>query len=180
VLPSTSPANAAVPWEERLRWFREFRQSLVRLRHAVRALLLDERERILLDRRSSIDDPSYTIWATPGGGLEPGESHEHALRRELVEEVGLHEFDFGPEVWWREHFFPMPSGHGGQREHFHVVRVESFEASGTPDVDVVERRWWTATELAASEERFAPRRLPELLAALLRDGPPEEPLDVGV
>jgi double-stranded uracil-DNA glycosylase len=23
VLPSTSPANAAVPWEERLRWFRE-------------------------------------------------------------------------------------------------------------------------------------------------------------
>ena len=23
VLPSTSPANAAVPWAERLRWFRE-------------------------------------------------------------------------------------------------------------------------------------------------------------
>ena len=23
VLPSTSPANAAVPWEERLRWFQE-------------------------------------------------------------------------------------------------------------------------------------------------------------
>jgi double-stranded uracil-DNA glycosylase len=28
VLPSTSPANAAVPWEERLRWFRAFRKSL--------------------------------------------------------------------------------------------------------------------------------------------------------
>jgi double-stranded uracil-DNA glycosylase len=28
VLPSTSPANAAVPWEERLRWFRAFRDSL--------------------------------------------------------------------------------------------------------------------------------------------------------
>jgi len=26
VLPSTSPANAAVPWEERLRWFRALRQ----------------------------------------------------------------------------------------------------------------------------------------------------------
>ncbi len=25
VLPSTSPANAAVPWQERLRWFRELR-----------------------------------------------------------------------------------------------------------------------------------------------------------
>jgi double-stranded uracil-DNA glycosylase len=26
VLPSTSPANAAVPWEERLRWFRKLRK----------------------------------------------------------------------------------------------------------------------------------------------------------
>ncbi|MDQ3425840.1 MAG: mismatch-specific DNA-glycosylase [Actinomycetota bacterium] len=26
VLPSTSPANAAVPWDERLRWFRALRQ----------------------------------------------------------------------------------------------------------------------------------------------------------
>ena len=28
VLPSTSPANAAVPWTERLRWFTAFRESL--------------------------------------------------------------------------------------------------------------------------------------------------------
>ncbi len=181
VLPSTSPANAAVPWEERLRWFREFHRSLVTLRHAVRALLLDANERILLDRRPSVDDSKDTIWATPGGGIEPGESHEEALRRELVEEVGLHDFAFGPEVWWREHFFPMAGGYGGQREHFHVVRVARFEVAGKPDVDVVERRWWSPVELAAaSGERFAPSRLPELLAALLRDGPPEEPLDVGV
>jgi len=26
VLPSTSPANAAVPWDERLRWFRALRE----------------------------------------------------------------------------------------------------------------------------------------------------------
>jgi TDG/mug DNA glycosylase family protein len=26
VLPSTSPANASVPWDERLRWFRELRE----------------------------------------------------------------------------------------------------------------------------------------------------------
>ena len=28
VLPSTSPANAAVPWDERLRWFRSLREWL--------------------------------------------------------------------------------------------------------------------------------------------------------
>ncbi len=180
VLPSTSPANAAVPWEERLHWFRAFRESLATLRHAVRALLLDERRRILLDLRPSVSTPGETIWATPGGGIEPGESHEQALRRELLEEVGLRAFAFGPEVWWREHRFPLATGHGGQREHFHVVDVESIEPAGTPDLDVIERRWWNAAELAASQERFAPSRLPELLAALLRDGPPREPLDVGV
>jgi len=30
VLPSTSPANAAVPWEERLRWFRELAAEVSR------------------------------------------------------------------------------------------------------------------------------------------------------
>ena len=28
VLPSTSPANAAVPWAERLRWFQAFREAV--------------------------------------------------------------------------------------------------------------------------------------------------------
>jgi len=28
VLPSTSPANAAVPWEERFRWFQAFFDAL--------------------------------------------------------------------------------------------------------------------------------------------------------
>ena len=28
VLPSTSPANAAVPWAERLRWFQAFFDAL--------------------------------------------------------------------------------------------------------------------------------------------------------
>ena len=28
VLPSTSPANAAVPWDERLRWFQAFFEAL--------------------------------------------------------------------------------------------------------------------------------------------------------
>ena len=30
VLPSTSPANAAVPWDERLRWFRKLAQKVER------------------------------------------------------------------------------------------------------------------------------------------------------
>src|SRR5690349_14714587 len=45
VLPSTSPANAAVPWDERRRWFEELagRASGLPLRENVRAAVVDER-----------------------------------------------------------------------------------------------------------------------------------------
>ena len=36
VLPSTSPANAAVPWDERLHWFRELRESAKSRRRTTR------------------------------------------------------------------------------------------------------------------------------------------------
>jgi len=153
----------------------------VKLRHAVRALVFDPADRILLELREALDEGD-AIWATPGGGIEAGESHEEALRRELVEEVGLDTFELGSAVWRREHLFAMLGGFDGQREHFYVVRVPVFEPAGTPDPDVTKRRWWALAELASSTERFAPRRLPELVAALLRDPPdPEEkPVDVGV
>ena len=70
-------------------------------RDGVRALVLDPADRVLLVHFSF---PPYP-WATPGGGLDPGESDEHALRRELAEEVGLDEFELGPLLWTREHEF---------------------------------------------------------------------------
>ena len=55
VLPSTSPANAAVPYAERLRWFRalrELRRVSAAARDAVRAVVLDP-ERPRAARRAS-------------------------------------------------------------------------------------------------------------------------------
>jgi TDG/mug DNA glycosylase family protein len=85
VLPSTSPANAAVPWNERLRWFRELAElSKPVSRPAVRAVVLDRDDRALLFRYSNDRDPG--VWVCPGGALEPGETERHALGRELEEE----------------------------------------------------------------------------------------------
>ena len=56
------------------------------LRHAVRALLLDGDELVLL-RRTKPGRPVY--WTTPGGGLDSGDTGpQDALRRELDEELG--------------------------------------------------------------------------------------------
>ena len=185
VLPSTSPANAAVPWEERLRWFQELARSCNGrpMRQAVRALVVDSRERVLLLRYDSpIDFPQQVVWAPPGGGLEPGETDEQALRRELAEETGLVEFEVGPCIWTREHRFAGMPGWGGQRERIYLVRVEPFEPAPGVDLaaeDVAEVRWWTADELAATDASFAPRSLPRLICDL-RDENPAEPIDAGV
>ena len=55
------------------------------MRQAVRALLLDDDEHVLLVR---FVFPTATVWALPGGGLDPGEDDESGLRRELREELG--------------------------------------------------------------------------------------------
>jgi TDG/mug DNA glycosylase family protein len=185
VLPSTSPANAAVPWAERERWFQELagRSIGLELRRAVRAVVLDPADRILLVR---FDWPDRTVWAPPGGGVEPGETPEQAIVRELAEECGLRGFELGPCVWTREHWFPEVPGWGGQAERIYLVRTGPFEpapewtAEQLAGEGIGGQRWWTIEELAAADAVFAPRRLPDLLGELLHDGPPAEPIDVGI
>src|SRR5437763_649339 len=95
VLPSTSPANAAVPYSERLRWFEALQGWLEPVeRPAVRALVLDRRQRVLLVK--FVDSVGQVWWATPGGGVSGGESPAETLRRELHEELGLTEFELAP------------------------------------------------------------------------------------
>ena len=156
----------------------------MRIRQGVRAVVLDPADRVLLVR---FQFPETSLWATPGGGIEEGESPEEAIVRELAEEVGLDEVELGPWIWTREHVFPFLDGRwDGQAERFVLVRTPAFEPAPRFTVEqlaaeyVAGMRWWTLDELEASGEIFAPRRLPELVAALLRDGPPGEPVDVGV
>jgi TDG/mug DNA glycosylase family protein len=159
VLPSTSPANAAVPYAERLRWFRELRGFVEpEERRAVRGLVIDADGRVLLVRfEHPVSGESW--WATVGGGVDPGESDEQALRRELREEAGLERFEIGPLVHTREHTFPWDRRLIHQRERFHLVRVDAHEPAPTIDVaaeGVTEVRWWTQAELAAPAERVVP------------------------
>ena len=119
-------------------------------RIAARAILFGPEDRILLVRFS----PPHALgvwWATPGGALDPGETLEEGLRRELLEEAG--------------------------------IAVESDAIAPQLDraaEDVEEIRWWTLDELEASDEEFAPRRLPQLIRRLLDEGPPAQPFDAGV
>jgi TDG/mug DNA glycosylase family protein len=157
VLPSTSPANAAVPWDERLRWFRELagRESGLPERTAVRALLVDEAGRVLLFRYGN-DYGDW--WIAPGGGQEPGEDDAATLRRELREECGLGDVDLGPLVAEWHHWGVEEPGFGSGVSRMYLVRVQSFVPA--PELDLRaegsrEERWFTPGEVATLPTRPA-------------------------
>jgi TDG/mug DNA glycosylase family protein len=150
VLPSTSPANAAVPWPERLRWFRELtgRASELPLRENVRAAIRDARGRVLLLRYA---DAYSEWWVTPGGGREPGESDEETLRRELAEGVGLTGYELGPLLWTLDHWDHDDPEYGGSSARVYRVDVTAFEP---PHItEGLEARWFGLDEL----EEVTPR-----------------------
>ena len=54
---------------------------------AVGAVIFDPRGRVLVVRRGR--EPSKGAWTLPGGKVEPGETPERAIVREVREETGL-------------------------------------------------------------------------------------------
>lgn len=53
----------------------------------VGAVVVDAAGRLLLVRRRN--DPGRGLWSIPGGRVEPGETDEAAVAREVLEETGL-------------------------------------------------------------------------------------------
>jgi 8-oxo-dGTP pyrophosphatase MutT (NUDIX family) len=133
----------------------------LRLRPAVRALLADPDDRVLMVRWAFRDGGG--VWGLPGGGIDPGETHAQALRRELLEEVGLDlpEHRHGRCVGHRRHLFDIGGGFDGQEEWFYHARVHAFAPRGALSPaqlvaeGLVEIRWMTLDEVRA---RLRPRR----------------------
>jgi 8-oxo-dGTP diphosphatase len=158
------------------------------LRHASRALLVDDTDAVLLCRFDFRDRGGPVVWASPGGGMDPGESELACLRRELVEEVGF-ELDHEPAKVWR-HEVVEPGhaeGYDGIVNHYYLVRTARFTPRGAfsdeelADEGVTGFAWWPLADITsyAGTDLFSPRRLGDRLGALLREGVPAEPVELG-
>lgn len=152
-----------------------------RERLTVRLVLLSPADRLLL---LNFDDGLYSGWCTVGGGVDEGESLIEAARRELLEETGHAEAEFGPVVWRRWHDMVVAGEERRLVESYFIVRVahENLSDHGWTDLErqtVRSMRWWSLDEIAASEEPIYPGGLADLLRPLLAGEIPDAPFEIG-
>lgn len=163
--------------------------SSVNLRHSVRAIILDEGDRMLLCRHALPGPAGRAVWAAPGGGIERDETPLAALRRELREEVGLTVRTDPPHVWHQEVVAPgMAAGYDGVVNDYFLVRTTEFNPRGTLSDDelaaenITRLEWWHPREVAryVGPELFSPRDLATPLRALIASGAPARPVPLGL
>ncbi len=127
-------------------------------------ILEDTAGRLLVSLRPE-GKPWPGFWEFPGGKVDPGETPEQALRRELWEEIGIQAID--PEPFRvLDYAYPERT----VRLHFYRVRCWSGEAHGKEGQQV---RWLYPWEIPALE--CLPANL-RMTAAVLEEALPRPPL----
>ena len=126
------------------------------LRFVAAALIVRDREVLIGQRRAN--QPMASLWEFPGGKIEPGESAQEALARELAEELGI-QAEVGPAVTRIRHHYR----HGGAVDlQFFAVRAFTGEINNQIYQEV---RWVRLEDLPGYEFLVADRGLIKDLAA---------------
>jgi mutator protein MutT len=121
----------------------------------VAAAIIRKDDLILLTRRLATVHLAG-LWEFPGGKVEPEESLEAALRRELREELDI-EANVLDEFYTTTHHYPTKS----VELHFFNCTIASGELRA---IEVAEFRWVKSSELHAFEFPEADRELVDRLA----------------
>jgi 8-oxo-dGTP pyrophosphatase MutT (NUDIX family) len=146
-------------------------------RDAVRAAIVDGRGRILLLHIRDLSNFAFgTSWELPGGGVDSGESPAEAVAREVLEETGICVClaTMKSPAWHRDVIYSYRGERRLQHELVFLIQLEGISPSlqttrrvGFEHEDYIGCRWWTVEEIIASDARFYPRSLPQVIQRLI-------------
>lgn len=106
---------------------------VVHRRQTVSALLIDSQDRLLLQQRDYNPAIRYQgHWTTFGGAVEPGETADAAMQRELAEEISLPDGEHYPEL----RFWKTTCLAARRDDHLTIVDVHAF--IGKMDVPIAD------------------------------------------
>ncbi|KGJ06404.1 ADP-ribose pyrophosphatase YjhB, NUDIX family [Paracoccus halophilus] len=145
-------------------------------RQAARGILLTPDDEVLLIR-VAVQNGSF--WICPGGGIQPGETAEEALRRELAEETGLSGATIGPLIWKRRHELTMHGNRWRQSEQYFIVPCRRFAPRMRDAAEARitrEFRWWRPDGLRQDSAAVTPAALLRIVMDYRAYGPPRGPL----
>jgi len=142
----------------------------IRYRANVAAILRNRRGEILICERLNVPG----AWQFPQGGIDDGETHEQALRRELWEEIGVESRDY--RVVARKGPYRYVFGNGQSKKGYHGKEQHYFLCDFTgPDsrINVAtehpEFQAWRWIWPGKFRMRWLPEMKREVYRAVLRD-----------
>jgi 8-oxo-dGTP pyrophosphatase MutT (NUDIX family) len=118
-----------------------------KLRPKVRATIFDASWLLLICR---VPNHYGVVWEIPGGGIDPGETPEVALTREIWEETGIRNYKVlgktllpTHEIWDAPMKASTPGVFDGQEIIEYVIQIAESAPKLTPGAigEVVETRW---------------------------------------
>jgi 8-oxo-dGTP diphosphatase len=145
-----------------------------RRRRSARVILLNDEGQVLLirfiiPRRSG----PFAFWATPGGGIEDGETELEAARREMREELHLEVLLAAPPVHVTTSRFEFDGAMIDSVDTFFAGRCER----NAPRLDapteaeraaMQEMRWWSVEDIEQAAEPIYPPELATIIRNLAR------------
>ena len=118
------------------------------MRHTIRAIIIKDKKVLLVTGHGA------DFYWTPGGGVEPGETPQQTLRRELREELGVELLSMHPHSTYID-----------ADQHVENYRVE-IDGPIRPGEEITGTAWYSTASGIQGSHGFTTKVLPQLL----RDG----------